>query len=214
MKFYQILMERGFNRIPSSAHGDLFFDMEEDPLYPNGLEYLFGIYYLANQEEIFKTFWAHDHKEEKIAFSQFIEFINQHIKLFPDAYIYHYNHYETSALKRLANRYALAEEELDNLLNKEKFIDLYVVREGIQVSEPSYSIKNLETFYRGKRSGEVTNAVDSIVQYNQWRLTQNQKILDDIAKYNKIDCISTYQLRNWLISISPKEHHQASLCCL
>lgn len=88
------------------------------------------------------------------------------------------------------------------------------MREGIQVSEPSYSIKNLETFYRGKRSGEVTNAVDSIVQYNQWRLTQNQKILDDIAKYNKIDCISTYQLRNWLISISPKEHHQTSLCCL
>jgi predicted RecB family nuclease len=195
---------KGFDRIPPKDPGDLFFDMEGDPLYPDGLEYLFGIYYFKNQEGIFKAFWAHDHHQEKVTFGQFMEFIDQHLQLYPNAYIYHYNHYETTALKRLACRYALAEEQLDNLLRKNKFIDLYkVVREGLLVSEPSYSIKNLETFYMPKRTATVTNAVDSIGEYNNWRIIQNQEILDEIANYNKTDCISTYKLRDWLISIAP-----------
>ena len=39
-----------------------------------------------------------------------------------------------------------------------KFVDLYkVVREAIRVSEPAYSLKNLETFYMEKRTGTVRN---------------------------------------------------------
>jgi predicted RecB family nuclease len=34
---------RGFARLPKPDAGDLFFDMEGDPLYPDGLEYLFGV---------------------------------------------------------------------------------------------------------------------------------------------------------------------------
>lgn len=42
--------------------------------------------------------------------------LQQHLTAYPDAYIYHYNHYETTALKRLACRYATAEHQLDDLL--------------------------------------------------------------------------------------------------
>ena len=34
----------GFERLPAPSPGDLFFDMEGDPLVSGGLEYLFGIY--------------------------------------------------------------------------------------------------------------------------------------------------------------------------
>lgn len=38
---------KGFARLPMPDPGDLFFDMEGDPLHPEGLEYLFGLHYLA-----------------------------------------------------------------------------------------------------------------------------------------------------------------------
>ena len=195
---------KGFSRIPYPQAGDLFFDMEGDPLYQQGLEYLFGVYYLdANKKENFKTFWAHDHEQEKMAFSQLMQFIAGHLALHPDAYVYHYNHYETTALKRLACRYAIHEEQLDSLLRAEKFIDLYVVvRESIRISEPSYSLKNLETFYMPKREETVAIAAESIVVYNRWRVTQKSRYLQDIADYNEQDCKSTKLLRDWLLDIA------------
>ncbi len=197
--------EKGFMRMPEPNEGDLFFDMEGDPLYPNGLEYLFGIYYSSDGEEVFKPFWAHDHEEEKETFITFMAFLDDHLSKHANAYIYHYNHYETTALKRLACRYAVCEEQLDNLLRQNKFIDLYlVVRESIRISETGYSIKNLETFYMEKRSDAVSTAMDSIISYNEWRQTHEDKLLQDIASYNEVDCESTYLLRNWLLTLKPK----------
>lgn len=196
---------KGFHRMPAPNDGDLFFDMEGDPLHPDGLEYLFGVYYAKRGEYVFVPFWAHSHAEEKIAFGQFMDFIIAHLREYPAAHIYHYNHYETTALKRLACRYAVAEEALDNLLRQQKFVDLFkVVRESIRVSEPAYSIKNLETFYMAKRAGAVATAGDSIVVYNEWRETQNDELLRQIAQYNELDCVSTHMLRDWLLTIRPE----------
>lgn len=194
----------GFERLPKPDAGDLFFDMEGNPLHENGLEYLFGIYYQHNGQAEFKAIWGHDHVQEREAFAKLMQFFGDHLAEFPDAYIYHYAQYEPSALKRLACRYSLAEEQLDNLLRQNKFVDLYkVVRETVRTSEPSYSIKNLETFYMGKRKAEVSTATDSIVVYNQWCETQDQYLLAEIEKYNKEDCISTQKLRDWLVSLRP-----------
>ena len=196
---------KGFERLPLPDAGDLFFDMEGDPLHPSGLEYLFGVYYRNHGEETFKAFWGHSHEEERQAFEQFMAFIGERLKVHPKAFIYHYNHYETSALKRLACRYATCEEQLDILLRQRKFVDLYqVVREGIRTSEPGYSIKNIETFYMGQRDNAVVTAMDSIIVYNQWRVTKESKLLQEIADYNEVDCISTLRLRDWLIEIKPQ----------
>ena len=97
--------------MPVPDDGDLFFDMEGDPLYPNGLEYLFGVYYFKDGKELFLPFWAHDHEEEKETFKRFMAFLADHLAEHPHAHIYHYNHYETTALKRLACRYAVCEEQ-------------------------------------------------------------------------------------------------------
>jgi len=195
---------KGFSRIPEPNEGDLFFDMEGDPLYPKGLEYLFGVYYIINGEKIFKPFWAHSHEEEKETFEKFMAFLDDHLSKYPNAYIYHYNHYETTALKRLSCRYASCEEQLDNLLRKQKFVDLYlVVRESIRTSESGYSIKNLETFYMDKRDNVVATALDSIVVYNEWRATRSDELLQEISDYNEVDCVSTHLLRDWLLTLKP-----------
>ena len=212
--------DRGFARIPKPNTGDLFFDMEGNPLHPRGLEYLFGVHYMPESEKPFKQFWAHTHEEEESAYRHFMEFIAEHLEKHPQAYIYHYGHYETTALKRLGGRYAACEAQLDELLRAQKFVDLYqVVRECIRTSEPSYSIKNLETFYMSGRNNGVTTAQDSVVIYNEWLESGVDTLLEQIAEYNKTDCISTRLLRDWLLTLKPDstpwleqspEHVQAS----
>lgn len=197
---------RGFARLPQPDTGDLFFDMEGDPLYPDGLEYLFGFYYVVDGEPVFKLFWAHDHKAERQTFEAVIDFITAHLIHYPNAHIYHYNHYEETAIKRLSSRYATREAAVDDLLRRQKLVDLYkVVREAIRVSEPSYSLKNLETFYMEKREAEVTNAGDSIVVYEQWRKNGDDALLQQISKYNEDDCRSTLLLRGWLLTQRPAD---------
>ncbi|MCY3553923.1 MAG: TM0106 family RecB-like putative nuclease [Gemmatimonadetes bacterium] len=194
---------KGLSRMPEPDRGDLFFDMEGDPLYPGGLEYLFGAVTVTDGRPAFKAFWAHDHVEEKKAFEEFMAFLDAHLLRYPAAYIYHYNHYETTALKRLAGRYGTCEEQLDNLLRRNRFVDLYlVVRESIRTSEPRYSLKNLETFYM-RRGGEVATAAESVVVYNLWQETGNDDLLRQIAEYNEEDCVSTWKLRDWLVSLRP-----------
>ena len=196
---------KGFDRLPKQNDGDLFFDMEGDPLYDGGLEYLFGVYYFEDSKPIFKAFWGHNLKEERQAFKEFMDFIHDHLVKFPFAYIYHYNHYETTALKRLSCKFGLYEERLDNLLRAEKFVDLYlVVKEAIRTSEEGYSIKNLESFYMEKRQGEVATAAESIVVYNNWQKTGDDNLLKEIEEYNEIDCISTKLLRDWLLKLRPE----------
>ncbi len=198
--------DRGFARIPIPDEGDLFFDMEGNPLHPGGLEYLFGVHYKPDSKEPFKLFWAHTHEEEKAAFKHFMGFLSQHLEKYTNAHIYHYGHYETTALKRLGGRYATCEEQLDDLLRAQKFVDLYqVVREGIRTSEPGYSIKNLEAFYMDGRNDTVATATDSVIVYNQWRETGEDALLQEIAEYNKTDCISTRLLRNWLLALKPDD---------
>lgn len=81
---------------------------------------------------------------------------------------------------------------MDNLLRHGALVDLYkVVREGICVSEPSYSIKYVEHFYRPAREGDVQNAGVSIVYYELWRETQNQQLLHDMKDYNRDDVVHT-----------------------
>lgn len=195
---------RGLARLPRPDKGDLFFDMEGNPLEEGGLEYLFGLYFFQNGKSEFKAFWGHNRVEEKLAFEAFIDFVTAWLRKHPAAHIYHYAHYEQTALKKLMSLHGTREAEVDNLLRAQKMIDLYkVVREGIRVSEPRYSIKNLEHFYLERRTGDVTNAGASIVYYERWKETGDPQLLKDIEDYNFDDVRSTYELQQWLLSLRP-----------
>ncbi|WP_316225055.1 MULTISPECIES: TM0106 family RecB-like putative nuclease [unclassified Bradyrhizobium] len=197
---------RGFAMLPAPDDGDLYFDMEGDPLAGEGLEYLFGVYGRLNgeREPTFRPIWAHSPAEEKVAFENLMRLLLEQVRRHPGAHIYHYAAYETTALKRLAMRYATMEAELDQLLRERRFVDLYrVVVQALRASTESYSIKDLEALYWRERSGEVRTASDSIVEYERWCLTKDNAILDAIAAYNKDDCVSTAQLHAWLESLRP-----------
>ncbi|GIK50942.1 MAG: hypothetical protein BroJett013_36390 [Alphaproteobacteria bacterium] len=199
-----VVPNRGFHLLPEPHPGDLFFDMEGDPLYEDGLEYLFGIWGDFGEGERFSAAWGHDRVGEKTAFEATMRRLCAQMERHPSAHIYHYAQYEPNALKRLAMRHATMEAELDRLLREQRFVDLYrVVKQSLRASTESYSLKDLEKIYWGERSGEVTNAADSIVEYERWRALGDQDILDSIESYNKEDCISTVKMRDWLSSLRP-----------
>lgn len=197
---------RGFALLPPPALGDLFFDMEGFPHDPGGLEYLFGLFgpLGPDGEDRFKPFWGHDAAGEKLAFEGVMDLFVAHLARFPSAHVYHYAAYETVALKKLASRYATREAELDWMLREQRFVDLYrVAKQGLRASTESYSLKSLEKIYWGVRAGEVTNAGDSIVEYERWRVTGDPAILEAIERYNEDDCVSTAKLREWLEGLRP-----------
>ena len=194
---------RGLDRLPRPDAGDMFLDFEGDPLFEGGLEYLIGIVDVEDGAERFHAFWAHDREGEKRAFRDAVDYMSARLRAHPAAHIYHYASYEETALKKLAMLHGTREAEVDDLLRGRKLVDLYkVVREAIRTSEPNYSIKSMERFYLdGKRGGEVTTAGDSIVIYERWRRLGDQRLLDDIGEYNRIDCSSTLACRDWLVGM-------------
>jgi uncharacterized protein len=212
---HEILPHRpglGFDRLPPADAGDLFFDFEGDPMHPGGLEYLCGVLWQAAIGEKegeavpgrpdlrYRALWAHDREREKHAFAELMAFLMARLTRAPDAHLYHYAPYEKTALRRLASMHATAETEVDELLRTQRMVDLYrVVREGVRVGEPSYSIKNVERFYMPARMTAVASGGDSIVIYDRFRETGETSLLDDLRDYNRDDCLSTLLLRNWLI---------------
>ncbi|GLV27391.1 hypothetical protein TomTYG45_38150 [Sphingobium sp. TomTYG45] len=173
---------KGFDLLPRPQAGDLFYDIEGDPHYEGGLEYLHGVW----ADDGFHAFWAHDHAAEAQALERLLAFFRDRLTAYPEARIYHYAPYEITALRRLTTRYGIGEAFLDRLMRERRFVDLYaVVRGALIASEPSYSIKALEAFYGLKREGEVKTAGGSVVAYENWRETGDQQILDEIEDYNR-----------------------------
>lgn len=191
---------KGFDLLPQPQLGDIFYDIEGDPHFEGGLEYLHGVWYDGE----FRAFWGHDHTAEAQALSDLLTFFRGRLAANPAARIYHYAAYEITALRRLTTKYGIGEAFLDRLLRERRFVDLFaVVRGGLIGSERNYSIKSMEAFYGRVREGEVKTAGGSVVAYELWRETGEQQILDEIEDYNRIDCISTEELRDWLVSIRP-----------
>ena len=190
----------GLGALPEPSAGDLFFDMEGDPYVTDGgLEYLFGLVGVQEGSTEYRSWWAHNRPEEKIAFEGFVDFVMASWQQDPNLHIYHYASYETEALKQLMGRHGSREDEIDRMLRGGLFVDLYqVLRQGIRISEEAYSLKNVERFYRPERTESVLDAGSSIVEYERWRREGDKKVLIEIEQYNRADCESTSQLRDWL----------------
>ena len=195
----------GLALLPPPSDQDVYFDLEGFPLMEGGLEYLWGVSYQDGDTAVFKDWWAHDREQERVAFEGFIDWAYLRWLQDPEMHIYHYAHYEVTVLRRLMGRFGSREHEVDQLLRNNVLIDLYpIVRKGLLVGEPAYSIKNIEHIYRGSRDTDVASGGESVVVYENWREDpdgmdwQSSEVLASIREYNKDDCDSTLELVQWL----------------
>jgi len=212
---YEVVNPTALSTMPRPDHGDIFFDFEGDPLHSEalpggrgawGLDYLFG---WVDSREQYTALWAHDLAAERRALERFCDFIAARRQAHPHMHIFHYAPYEPTHLAQMAARHGVCEAEVDRMLRDELFVDLYpVVKNALRVGSASYSIKKLEPLYMGGevRTQDVQKGDDSIVRYVEARTLADEgredeagAILDDLADYNRYDCVSTHRLRDWLI---------------
>ena len=221
-----LVPNRGLLALPEPVAGDLFFDIEGARYYSEGgkefgLQYLFGIIDTADTDAWgtprYTQIWAFDRRDEKRAFEEVVDFITGRRKRTPGLHVYHYNHYEPTAVDhltelhetrqeavgRLMGRFATREDEVDDLFRRGVFVDLYrVVRQGIRAGVESYSIKRLEPMCGYARQVDLRDATASLIAF--------EAALDDgvageerdrrrvVAGYNEDDCRATLALRDWL----------------
>lgn len=218
---YAVIPENTLAELPRPSRGDIFFDFEGDPLWQDsatgvwGLEYLFGVIEApleAGAPGVFRPFWAHGREAEKQAFLDFLAYVEKRRQDYPDMHVYHYAAYEKTALRKLSVMHVAGEDIVDQWLRDGLLVDLYqTVRNSIRISGNSYSIKKLEPLYMGTnlRSGDVKDAGASVVAYAHYcdardagLADEAEKILAGIADYNEYDCLSTLELRNWLLGLA------------
>ncbi|MGH3299198.1 MAG: TM0106 family RecB-like putative nuclease, partial [Trebonia sp.] len=221
-----LVLNRGLLALPEPVTGDLFFDIEGARYYSEdgkefGLQYLFGVIDPADVDATgtprYTRIWAFDRQGEKQAFEELVDFITDRRKRTPGLHVYHYNHYEPTAVDhltelhetrqeavgRLMGRFATREDEVDDLFRRGAFVDLYrVVRQGIRAGVESYSIKRLEPLCGYARQVDLRDATASLIAFDA--------ALDDgtaagehdrqrvVAGYNEDDCRATLALRDWL----------------
>ncbi|MGE2836336.1 TM0106 family RecB-like putative nuclease [Mycobacterium sp. SMC-4] len=209
---YEVVDPQPLMVLPDADKGDLFFDFEGDPLWTQdgrewGLEYLWGV---LGMKDDFHPLWAHNRPDERRALVNFLEMVRKRRRRYPNMHVYHYAAYEKSTLLRLAGRYGVGEDDVDELLREGVLVDLYpLVRKSIRVGTENYSIKSLEPLYMGNelRTGDVTTATASITEYARYcelrdsgRLDDAATVLKQIEEYNRYDCRSTRRLRDWLVA--------------
>ena len=202
---------KGFYKLPKPDDGDVFFDIEGFPRMDRPFEYLHGLYYKEKGKLKFKDLWAKkfERESEKNIFIELINFFEKHFEKHPNAHIYHYAPYEKRAIRELAAAYSAefpkGDIVNDNLLRKEKYVDLFnIVKQCIRTSEKDMSLKSIEKFYNFERKADIVKADDSVIKYDNWIATKDEKNKKDIINYNEEDCISTYYLREFLVKNKPE----------
>jgi uncharacterized protein len=185
--------------------GDIFFDFEGDPLYtetPPPGAHRSGASTTCSAGSTTRAVHAAVGAQLRRGEAALETFLDVALRraAHPGMHIYHYAPYETTHLLAMAARYGVREAEVDALLREGVFVDLYpIVRRALRVGSRSYSIKKLEPLYMGAevRTSDVQRGDDSIVKYVEarcWtrgRMPQAQGVLDDLADYNRYDCVST-----------------------
>lgn len=184
---------------PGSA--DRFLDFETD-IGPDGQErfYLLGS---CDSERAYRAVWAHTREEERKLFEGALHEIEG--ALDAGGRVYHYNHFERSAMVRLAERHDPSLlPKVEAVFANPNVVDLLpVVRNGIRTSLRSNGLKAIETLYAPElRSGHDTHgAAAAAFDYERFSLTGDPDALERIAAYNEADVVALVHLLAWLRSL-------------
>lgn len=199
---------RGFAALPPLSTGDIVLDLEGHPFFEpaRGLEFLFGALTLDTGEPRYVRFWGHDQAGERRAFEAFIDLVHGQLAKYPDLHVYHFGAHEQTAIKRLMGEYATRESEVDALLRRKTFVDLYtLLRQAMRVGVRSYSLKQVEALTGFARSANVRSGAEAILEYERWIETKDDQCLARIAAYNEEDCRATLAVLEWLHDLRPAD---------
>jgi len=197
------IKDPSLNGLLKPKKGDLYIDFEGYPFLTIGrnFEYLYGIW-SNDKNDSFTYYWSDDEEEEKNSFVSFIEKLLEHLELYPDAKFYHYFSYEISSLRRSAQNFGVYEKELEQLIEKKCFVDLFtIVNSSLLIGASSYSLKTVEKLAGINRTEDLQSGMESIQYFEDYFFNEEHELKDLIIEYNKADCKNLYLLHDWLASL-------------
>ncbi len=176
---------------PEDGEVALTIDIESDPL--RDVHYLFGV--LVSEKDgssTYHPFLAKDPSEEEQAWHAFIEFVAE----YQGAFIYHYGWYEQDVFRKMAEKYGI--QQVVQQMFDEKMIDVLTrMREKVIFPTPFYSLKDIAKSLGFRWRSSDASGLDSILWYNDWLQTGDEKILKKIVNYNEDDVQATWFVREW-----------------
>jgi uncharacterized protein len=170
---------------------ELFFDIEGDP--EHDVMYLFGVLVRHGGTEEYRAFVAEQPSGEGKAFRQLIECLESH----PDATIYHYHHYERSALRTLSEKHGMDSGRVPRVLERMRDLHGELVNAAL-MPVYSYSLKAVARFLGYRWTNSDASAAQSMYWYSTWLKTGERKLLERAVEYNADDCRATRVLKDWL----------------
>ena len=189
-----------------SVKNEIYFDIESDPT--EGIDYMLGVLIKRGDAEArstssgqaqYKCFLAKDKEDEARIWREFLDFLES----LEDFVIYHYSYYEREVFKRLSNKYGISLALEDKFKNNT--IDLHwKFVESIVLPVYFYSLKDVAKYLGFKWQADDAGGAESVVWYNEWLKTGDQKIMDKIIKYNEDDVRATLFVKEWLEKQKPR----------
>ena len=191
----QIVWQRGGEFEASET--DLYFDIEGDPQHD--AMYLFGVLVKPRDAaEHYHSFVAEDPSSEGRAFRELMEFLES----FPGVPIYHYHHYERSAVRTLCEKHRLDPLRAPGLLGRMRDLNRDLMS-MVTLPVYSYSLKAVAKYLGYRWSHAEASAAQSMFWYSSWLKSGDRQFLDWAVEYNADDCRATRLLKEWLAAGPP-----------
>lgn len=171
---------------------EIYFDIEGDP--EHDVMYLFGV--LTRRKdgtEDYRAFVAEDPSEEGCAFGKLLAYL----ETLPDAPIYHYHHYERTAVRHLADRHQVEPARAPRLLARMRDLHKDLAASAV-LPVYSYSLKAVAKRLGYRWSHPEASAAQSMFWYSTWLKSGDRQLLDHAVEYNADDCRATRRLKDWL----------------
>jgi uncharacterized protein len=186
---------RGTTAYPE-AGTDLFFDIEGDP--EHDVLYLFGVLVRergadGGTAETYRAFVAEEPGEEGRAFLELLDFLEAQ----PGSTIYHYHHYERSALRQLGERHRVEPGRVAALLDRLRDLNRDLMQ-SVVLPVYSYSLKAVAKSLGFRWRHPEASAAQSMFWYSSWLRSGDRRFLDWAVEYNEDDCRATRLLKEWL----------------
>jgi uncharacterized protein len=170
---------------------EIFFDIEGDP--EHDALYLFGLLIRDSNGERYRSFLAERPEDESTAFIACLEFL----ETLPEAPIYHYHHYERTALERLTEKHGVASCRIEAVVPRLRDLNSEI-HESCYLPISSYSLKSVARYLGFEWSREDSSAVQSVVWFSSWLKSGTRSYLNRAIEYNADDCRATRVLKDWL----------------
>ncbi|MGH7724659.1 MAG: TM0106 family RecB-like putative nuclease [Candidatus Eiseniibacteriota bacterium] len=175
-----------------ASETDLYFDIEGDP--EHDVMYLFGVLSRGRDgSEGYHAFVAEEPGDEGRAFRELLD----HFESFPGAPIYHYHHYERSALRALSEKHGVDPARVPVVLERMRDLNRDLTA-SVVLPVYSYSLKAVARFLGYEWAHPEASAAQSMFWYSAWLKSGDRSFLECAVEYNRDDCRATGVLKEWL----------------